>query len=320
MKATQNPPAEVLPNPSVRAKSEFLKKFNDGKYLFFLVIPIFVCLILFQYFPMFGIVIAFKDYKPFVGFIESEWVGFDHFIRFFNYKFAWRMIRNTFLISFYSLLWGTPITIVFALILNETRNLKFKKIVQTVSYMPHFLSTVVVVGLVSMLLSPTGGILARFLNSIGVESQNILAEAKYFRTIFVASGCWQGTGWGAIIYLAALSNIDPQLYEAAVVDGAGKMRCTWHITLPSIAPTIITLLILRMGSLLSVGFEKVFLLQSPSTYETSEVISTYVYQAGLQSNSFSYGTAVGLANSLVSLLLVLISNYVSKTVSETSLW
>ncbi len=320
LKATKNVSAEVLPSSPASAKPEWLKKLSDGKYLMILVLPSVLCLALFYYFPMYGILIAFKDYKPFVGLLGSKWVGFDHFIRFFNYKYCWRMIRNTFLLSFYDLLWSFPMPIILALILNETRNMKFKKVVQTVSYMPHFLSTVVVVGLVTMLLSPTSGIVTRVLESMGIQATNILADARYFRTIFIASGIWQGMGWGAIIYLAALTNVDPQLYEAAVVDGAGKMRCLWSITLPSIAPTIITMLLLRMGSLLSVSFEKVLLLQTPATYETSEVISTYVYQAGLQQNSFSYGTAVGLFNSVVSLILVIASNYVAKTVSETSLW
>ncbi|MBQ2841335.1 MAG: sugar ABC transporter permease [Oscillospiraceae bacterium] len=320
LRATKNAAAEVLPNSPASAKPEWLKKLSDGKYLLMLVLPSVICLALFYYFPMYGLVIAFKDYKPFIGLWESEWVGFENFIRFFNYKYAWRMIRNTFLLSFWSLLWGFPAPIILALVLNEVQNMKFKKFVQTISYMPHFFSTVIVVGLVTMLLSPTGGLITKALESIGIEATNILADARYFRTIYIASGIWQELGWGAIVYLAALTNVDPQLYEAATIDGAGKMRCLWSITLPSIAPTIITMLLLRMGSLFNVGFEKAFLLQSPSTYETSEIIATYVYTQGLQSNSFSYGTAVGLFNSIVSLALVIIGNYVSKTVSETSLW
>lgn len=320
LRATKNAAAEVLPNSPASAKPEWMKKLADGKYLMMLVAPSVICLALFYYFPMYGIIIAFKDYKPFIGLMESEWVGFENFVRFFNYKYAWRMIKNTFLLSFWSLIWGFPAPIILALILNECENMHFKKVVQTVSYMPHFFSTVIIVGLVTMMLSPTGGILTKALESMGIEATNILADARYFRTIYIASGIWQGMGWGAIVYLAALTNVDPQLYEAAVVDGAGKWRCLWNITLPSIIPTIITMLLLRMGSLFSVGFEKVFLLQSPSTYETSEVISTYVYTQGLQSNSFSYGTAVGLFNSLVSLALVIVSNYVAKTVGETSLW
>ncbi len=320
MRATKNASAEVLPASPERAKPEWLKKLKDGKYLLLLVLPSVICLALFYYFPMYGLIIAFKDYKPFVGLVDSKWIGFENFVRFFNYKYCWRMIKNTFLLSFYSLLWTFPAPIIFALILNETRNMKFKKFVQTVSYMPHFYSTVVVVGMFTMFLSPTGGIIYETLKSLGIDIGNVLADARYFRTIYIATGVWQGLGWGAIIYLAALTNVDPQLYEAATIDGAGKMRCMWSITLPSIAPTIITMLLLNMGSLFQVGFEKAYLLQTPSTYETSEVISTYVYEQGLRANGFSYASAVGLFNSVISLVLVVVSNYVSKTVSETSLW
>lgn len=320
MRATKNASAEVLPASPASAKPEWLKRLMDGKYLMLLVLPAVVCLALFYYFPMYGLIIAFKDYKPFLGLFQSKWVGFDNFVRFFNYKYCWRMIRNTFLLSFWSLLWGFPAPIILALLLNEVQNTKFKKFVQTVTYMPHFFSTVVIVGLITLLLSPTGGLITKVFQSMGIDIGNVLADAKAFRTIYIASSIWQEMGWGAIIYLAALTNVDPQLYEAAVVDGAGKMRCLWNITLPSIAPTIITMLLLRMGSLFSVGFEKVFLLQSPSTYETSEVISTYVYMQGIQSNSFSYGTAVGLFNSVICFALVIVSNYVARTVSETSLW
>lgn len=320
LRATKNAKAEVLPNSPASAKPEWLKKLADAKYLMILVAPSVICLALFYYFPMYGLIIAFKDYKPFIGLLESEWVGFENFVRFFNYKYCWRMIRNTFLLSFWNLLWGFPAPIILALVLNEVQNVTFKKFVQTISYMPHFFSTVIVVGLLTMLLSPTGGLITKALESVGIEATNILADARYFRTLYIVSGIWQGMGWGAIVYLAALTNVDPQLYEAAVVDGAGKMRCLWSITLPSIAPTIITMLLLNMGKMFNIGFEKAFLLQSPSTYETSEIIATYVYVQGLQSNSFSYGTAVGLFNSLVSLALVIISNYVSKTVSDTSLW
>ena len=196
----------------------------------------------------------------------------------------------------------------------------FKKLVQTVSYMPHFFSTVIVVGLVTMMLSPTGGILTKALESMGIQATNILADARYFRTIYIASGIWSELGWGAIVYLAALTNVDPQLYEAAVVDGAGKWRCLWNITLPSILPTLITMLLLRMGHLLSVGFEKVFLLQSPSTYETSEVISTYVYKMGLQSRQYSFSTAVGLMNNVINFAILTLVNKLSDKLSGISLW
>ena len=310
-------PAESLP---VRKQSEFVKKFRDGKYLFLLVIPTVICLALFYYLPMYGIIIAFMDYKPFKGFFGSEWVGFDNFMRFFNYKFLWRTLRNTLVLSFYSLIWGFPAPIILSLLLNEVTNTKFKKFVQTISYMPHFYSVVVVVGLFTMFLAPTGGLITNFLSMLGVNNLNMLADARYFRTLYVMSEIWQNMGWGAIIYLAALTNVDPQLYEAAYVDGASKARCLWSITLPSIAPTIVTMLLLNLGSLLNVGFERAFLFQKPTTYETSEIISTYVYKSGLQSNNFSYGTAVGLFNSVISLVLLICSNFVARHVSETSLW
>lgn len=317
--AAESIPRESLPVPQSRDK-EWVRKLKDGKYLMILVIPTLICLALFYYLPMYGVIIAFMDYKPFLGFIKSEWVGFENFVRFFEYKFFWRTIKSTFLLSIWSLFWGFPAPIIFALMLNEVTNTKFKKFVQTVSYMPHFYSTVVVIGLFTLFLAPTGGLITKFLSLFGVQNLNILVDARYFRTIYIMSEIWQGMGWGAIIYLAALTNIDPQLYEAATVDGAGKLRCMWSITLPTITPTIVTMLLLRLGQLFNVGFERAFLLQSPSTYETSDIISTYVYRRGLQSNDFSYGTAVDLFNSVICLTLLLVSNYVARRVSETSLW
>lgn len=311
-------PAGAL--PVVNSKGQFMKKFNDGKYLFLLTIPTIICLALFYYLPMYGVIIAFMDYKPFLGFGGSDWVGFANFERFFSYKFFFRTLKNTLLLSLWSLLCGFPAPIIFALMLNEVTNAKFKKFVQTVSYMPHFYSTVVVVGLFTMFLAPTGGLITRFLQSLGVENVNILVDAKWFRPLYVMSEIWQSMGWGAIIYLAALTNVDPQLYEAATVDGAGRLRCLWSITLPSIAPTVITMLLLNMGSLLRVGFERAYLFQKPSTYETSEIISTYVYKAGLEQNNFSYGASVDLFNSVISVILLITANTVAKRVSETSLW
>lgn len=313
-------PAEALP---VRPKqrSEFMKKLIDGKYLLLLVIPTVICLALFYYLPMYGLIIAFMDYKPFSGFAGSPWVGFEHFQRFFEYKFFWRILKNTVLLSIYSLFWSFPAPIILALLLNEVVNTKFKKFVQTISYMPHFYSTVVVVGLFTMFLSPTGGLITNFLKTLGVENLNILADARYFRTLYIVSSVWQGMGWGAIIYLAALTNVDPQLYEAAYVDGATKWRCLWSITLPSIAPTVITMLLLNLGSMFNVGFERAYLFQKPTTVETSEIISTYVYKNGIQqAGGFSYGAAVGLFQSVVSLILLILSNTVARHVSETSLW
>ena len=316
---TADAPAEALPVVTPRG-SEFGRKLKDGKYLLILAIPTVICLALFYYLPMYGVIIAFMDYKPFKGFVGSEWVGFANFERFFNYKFFWRTLRNTMLLSVFSLLWGFPAPIIFALLLNEVTNTKFKKLVQTISYMPHFYSTVVVVGLFTMFLAPTGGLITKFLATLGVQNNNILVDARYFRTLYIMSEIWQNMGWGAIIYLAALTNIDPQLYEAATVDGAGKLRCQWSITLPTITPTITTMLLLNLGGILRVGFERAYLFQKPSTYETSEIISTYVYKAGLEQNNFSYGAAVDLFNSVISLILLISANFIAKKVGETSLW
>lgn len=311
-------PAVALP-VSPPTKGRRWLEFKKNKYLFLLAIPTIICLALFYYLPMYGLIIAFKDYKPFIGILDSKWVGFDQFHRFFTYRFFWRILKNTVLLSVYSLVWGFPAPIILALVLNEVTNTKFKKFVQTISYMPHFYSTVVVVGLLTMFLAPTGGLITRFLALFGVN-HNFLVDSAWFRTLYIASTIWQSTGWGTIIYLAALTNVDPQLYEAATVDGAGRMRCLWNITLPSIAPTIITLLIMNVGSMINVGFERAFLLQNPASYETSEIIATYVYKAGIQQNSFSYGSAVGLFNSAVSLVLIVAANAISRRLSETSLW
>lgn len=301
-------------------KKPFKKRFIDSRYLLLLVLPCIIYFILFHYIPMWGILISFKDYSPFKGFWGSSWTGFKHYKMFLSSPDAFKLIKNTFLLSFYSLIWSFPAPIIFALILNEVRNLRFKKIVQTVSYMPHFISTVVVVGMINMFLSPSTGIVNIMLENMGFKRINFMADPRYFRSIYIASGIWQGMGWSAIVYIAALSNIDPQLYEAAVIDGANKFKRIIHITIPCIAPTIITMFLLKTGSLLSVGFEKVFLMQQPATYSTSDVISTYVYRQGLISGNFGYSTAVGLFNSVINLLFLLFSNYIAKRYSETSLW
>ena len=297
-----------------------IKRLADGKYLFMLVIPAVICLLLFSYLPMWGVLIAFKEYSPFKGFADSPWVGLKHFINFFNDPFSYKYIRNTLLLSVYSLAWGFPAPIIFALMLNEVSNVRYKKLVQTVSYMPHFYSTVVVVGLFTMFLSPTSGEVGKLMAMMGFEKIYFLADARYFRSIYIASEIWQSLGWGAIIYLAALTNIDPQLYEAAVIDGAGRFKRMLYITLPCLMPTIIVLLLLRLGQVMNVGFERAFLFQTPSNYETSQIIQTYVYERGIRSNNFSYATAVGLFNSVINLVLLLLANTLSKKFNQASLW
>lgn len=291
-----------------------------SRYLLLLFLPTLLYYILFRYLPMWGLLISFQDYKPFIGMRGSNWVGLKHYINFFNSPDCFKIIKNTFLLGIYSLLWGFPVPIIFALILNEVKNKGFKKVTQTISYMPHFLSTVVVCGMLLSFLSPIRGMINNIIVSFGGQSINFLGSAKYFRTIYVASDIWQSMGWGAIIYLAALAGIDPQYYEAAMLDGATKFKQIIYITLPCLAPTIITMFLLRMGSVLEVGLEKILLLYSPSIYATADVISTYVYRQGLVSTNFSYASAVGLFNSLVNLALLFTANYVTKKVFESSLF
>jgi len=258
-------------------QNRFFNKLKDGKYLLLLVLPAVICMLLFYYLPMWGVLISFKQYSPFKGFVDSPWVGLKHFRVFFENPFFYKYFRNTILLSAYSILWGFPAPIVFALILNDVQNIKFKKLVQTVSYMPHFYSTVVVVGLFTMFLSPTSGPINKLIMSLGFNRVSFLADARYFRTIYISSEIWQSLGWGTIIYLAALTNIDPQLYEAAIIDGASKFKRLVYITLPCLAPTIITMLLLRLGQVMNVGFERAYLLQKPSTYDIyTELVSKVI--------------------------------------------
>lgn len=292
------------------------------RQLYYMLIPFFIWYILMYYMPMYGIQIAFKDYKPLRGITESEWVGLKHFINFFQNPYCWRVIRNTILINVYSIIVVFPLTIVFALLLNELRSKKFKTIVQTASYLPHFISTVIVVGLVISLLSPTTGIINMARDIFGAERIYFLAKPEYFRTIYITMGGWQGIGFGAIIYTSALCSIDGSLYEAARIDGAGRYKQFLHVTIPGIMPTIAIMLIMRIGSLMSLGMESIILLYQPITYETADVISSYVYRVGLESDNpqYSFAAAVGLFEGVVSLVLVLLANKFSKAVTETSLF
>lgn len=295
------------------------KDWKKNKVLYILLIPIILYFIIFSYIPMVGILMAFQDFNPGKGIFGSQWVGLKHFLSFFNDIYFFRLIRNTFLISFYDMLFGFPAPIIFALLLNEVRNKYFKKSIQTISYMPHFISTVVVAGLI-VDFTGRNGLVSQIVSFFGGEKTNWLSKPEYFRTIFVASNIWQSLGFSSIIYLSALAGVDQELYEAAWLDGAGRWKQVWHITLPSISPTIITLLILRVGGLMSVGFEKIILLYSPLTYETADVISSYVYRRGLVELNYSFGTAVGLFNSLVSLILIVFANKMSRKYSEISLF
>lgn len=292
------------------------------KYLLLLILPGIAYFITFQYLPLYGVIIAFKDFSIGKGILGSPWADplFKHFEQFFGSYYFGRLIRNTFMISVYSLVWGFPVPIIFALALNELKAGPFKKTIQTISYMPHFVSTVVVSGLLINFLSPANGLINNIIESFGGQRIAFLQETTWFRSIYIASGVWQEFGWGSIIYLAALSSIDPQLYEAARMDGAGRWKQMWHISLPGISNTIIILLIMNLGNLLRVGYEKLILLYSTSVYEVADVISTYVYRSGLLDKQYSFASAAGLFNSVVSLVLLVTFNRISKKVSEVSIW
>jgi putative aldouronate transport system permease protein len=287
-------------------------------YLFFL--PVAAYYVIFHYAPMYGVIIAFKDYGPFLGIRASPWVGLEHFKAFFSSIYFVRLVRNTFLLSFYSLLFGFPIPIVLALLLNEMESARYRSLVQSLSYVPHFVSTVVMAGLVVTFLAPSTGVVNAAIVALGGRPIDFMRDPKWFRFVYIVSGIWQEMGWGSIIYFAGLSSIDPQLYEAAQMDGAGRMRKIWHISLPGILPIVITMLLLNLGRLMSVGFEKVFLLYNAATYETADVISTYVYRAGLVNQQYSFAAAVGLFNSVVTLALLTMFNTIARKVSEYSLW
>lgn len=290
---------------------------NWDAYL--LLIPAILFYALFCYKPMYGIIIAFRNYSPGKGFVASPWVGLKHFTMFFKSYYFGRLLRNTLTISITSLIFGFPAPIIFALLLNEVRCNPFKRVVQTITYMPHFVSLVVLCSLIKTFTSDTG-LIVQLLAKFGFEPVSLLSEKQYFVPIYVLSSIWQGFGWDSILYLSALTAIDPGLYEAATIDGANRWQQTLHVTIPGILGTIIITLILRMGGIMNVGYEKVMLLYNESIYETADVISTFVYRKGIGSGEWSYSTAVGLFNSVVNFAVVYTFNRISRKVSEVSLW
>ncbi|MFD2700403.1 ABC transporter permease [Paenibacillus shunpengii] len=297
-----------------------LRSWTRNWELYLLFLPVLAYFIIFHYIPMYGVQIAFKDFIANKGIMGSPWVGFEHFERFFDSFYFWRIIKNTLGIGIYELVVGFPIPIILALMIHELRTGKFRKFVQTVTYMPHFLSTIVMVGMIMMFLSPASGLINVVILLFGGEPISFMTEPGWFKSIYVWSGVWQTMGWSSIIYIAALAGIDPQLHEAARVDGASRLRRIWHINLPGIAPTIIVLLILNMGSILGVGFEKVFLMQNDLNMESSDVISTNVYRSGILGAQYSFSAAVGLFNSVVNFLMLLTVNRIARKVSSSSLW
>lgn len=305
--------------PALRKRS-FWKDLVRDKYLILMILPVIIIFFLYNYLPMLWNIIAFEKYSIRKGIFGSQWVGLKHFEKFFNSPYCVRVIRNTFVISFTDLILGWPVPIIFALLLNEVKNVRTKRIIQTCSYLPHFISVVVVVGMMRIFFHGSNGIVNKLILQMGGEAIPFFSRADCFVPLYVFSGMWQNFGWDSIIYFSAISSIDPEIYEAAIVDGAGRWRKMFSVTLPSIAPTVITLLILRIGWLMSVGFEKIILMYNEATYETADVISTYVYRVGLLNADFSYGTAIGLFNCLVSVVLLVSANFVSKKLTETSIF
>ena len=299
-----------------KTASEILRDYQ----LYIMLAPFLIYYILLVYFPMYGLQIAFKDYKPFVGILGSKWVGMKHFVNFFTGPYAWRIIRNTFMINVYDLAINFTLTIVMAILLNEISHKKLRTFVQTVIYMPYFISIVVVAGLVISILSPTSGIVNILIEKLGGERISFLNVPRYFKPIFVTMNAWCGIGFGTIIYTSAICSVDESLYEAAEIDGAGRFGKILHVTLPGISSTIVIMLILRMGQMLSVGSDAILLLYQPITYETADVISTFVYRYGIEKGDYSFSAAVGLFNGIVALVLVTTANFISSKVSETSLW
>ena len=293
--------------------------FVRNRTVYLMAVPVVAFFLIFYYVPLFGLIISFKRFTPALGIFGSPWVGFKYFEDFFQSYFAVRIIRNTILLSVLSLIWGFPAPIILALLINEVRATPFKRAVQSLTYLPHFISLVVVAGLL-LEFSQSRGLFNDLRAWFGADPISFFQDPRYFRGFYIGSDIWQEIGWGSIIYLAALSAIDPQLYEAATIDGANRCRQLVHVTLPSIAPTIVVLLILRLGQLMTVGHEKIILLYNSSIYETADVISTFVYRKGLLDFSWSYGTAVGLFNSLINLALVVMANWISRRVNDTSLW
>jgi len=290
-------------------------------WLFYLMLlPALLDVIVFRYIPMYGVQIAFRQYKPKLGIWGSEWVGLKYFYQFASSPLFWQIMRNTLLLSLSNLVFSFPAPIFLALLLNEVKNARAKKFVQMVTYMPHFISTVAVVGLVNLMLDRNTGILNLARTALGFDAVNYMATSGAFRPIYVLSDIWQHTGWGAIIYIAALSSVDPEIVEAAHIDGVSRIQKILYIDIPTIAPTIITLLILQTGNILSVGFEKTFLMQNDLVIDVAEVISTYTYKNGILKGQFSYTSAIGLFNSVINAIVLVIVNSVARKLGDTSLW
>ncbi|WP_440113777.1 ABC transporter permease [Paenibacillus sp. QZ-Y1] len=301
--------------------SSVKKELVRNRYVYLMLVPVVAYYLIFSYGPMYGLLMAFQEsYSPIKGIMAGEWVGFDNFTMFFESYYFWRLIKNTLILSFYSIVFGFPAPIILALLLNEVRKKWFRSTVQTISYMPHFISVVVVVGMLKTFSTLDGGLFNVIRDFFDLQPIMFLAEKDMFRPMYILSNIWQGAGWASIIFLAALSGIDPQLYEASKIDGAGRWRQLLHITLPGIMPTIVIMLILRMGAVMNADFQKILLMQTAPTYETSDVISTFVYRSGILEGNYTYSTAIGLFNGVINFALLIIANAISRKLNSTSLW
>lgn len=312
-------------NPeAVKAKNSFkhraVRDLKLNKYIYLMLLPVVLYYVIFHYGPMYGLQIAFKNYAPAKGFLGSPWAGLEHFKEFFNSFYFWRLLRNTILLSFYNLLFAFPAGFILALLLNEIRQNKFKRTIQTITYMPHFISLVVIVGMLFDFLSRDGLINNMLVALFGIEPIPFMREAGWFRTVYISSDIWQNVGWSSIIFLASISTIDPSLYEAAKIDGAGRWKQTLYITIPGMLPTFIILLILFIGRFMTVGSEKILLMYNPVIYDTADVIQTFVYRKGILEANFSYSAAVGLFNALISFTLLILANAMARRSGETKLW
>lgn len=296
------------------------KKIKKSKFLYLMFLPVLAYFIIFKFWPMAGLVIAFKKFNPIDGMWGSPWVGMRYFTQFFGSVYFWRLLRNTIVINMYGLVFVFTAPIILALLLNEVENRFFKRVVQTISYLPHFISTVIIVSMAVQFMSPSNGIINNVIAALGGERIYFLSKPQLFWGIYTSIDIWRSIGWGSIIYMAAITNIDQQMYEAAIIDGAGRWKQLWHITLPCLLPTVMVLLILRIGHFMQVGFEPILLMYNTNTYETADVIETYVYRQGLQSANYSYATAVGMFQSIIGFVLVVLTNKVSKKFADQGLW
>lgn len=313
---SNRPPAAGM----TKKKTSFFKNYWKNRYLFILLLPAVICCIIFCYLPMPGVIMAFEDFKFKEGIFGSPWIGFENFRTLFHMKSFGQVFTNTVIISFYKMITGFPAPIIFALLLNEIRQVKFKKTIQTISYLPHFVSWIVLGGLFIQFLSPATGPINVVLKALGIDPIYFLGDSRWFRSVLVVTSMWKGFGWGSIVYLAAITNISPQLYEAADIDGAGRFRKMWSITLPEIAPVVTIMLIFSVSGIVKDDFDQVFNLYNEAVYDVGDVLGTYIYRVGLVDMKYSFSTAVGLFQNVIALVLIFLTNFVAKRVNDYGIW